>query len=207
MIRFQTVVSFCGLLAFGCIPYRAHPTLDYTPAVQLPVDSTDVRAFRVDITCSTHDVGLIPPTANERLTEIPVTHETRIGPQFKAGTDYGFVIIGVALNYVTRSSDSLAMRIYRPGFETVEIRTWERVNGVTWIPATTHGAQEAALDKLLPSGCEREPRTEANKKALEFVAGEYDRLATGTADGEQRKRLEDKARKLRRTFQGEPNEK
>jgi hypothetical protein len=192
----------CGLFATGCIvPYRAHPTFDFTPAVKLPDDGADVRAFRVDITRSTHHVNLFEPTAKEWLTEIPLAREARIGPQYKAGSDFGLVIIGGALNYVTRSSDSLALRIYRPGYETVEIRSWQRVDELVWVPAPTRESEEAALDRLLPPGQAREPKSAAHAKALAFVAGEYQRLLAAAHDSESRKRLEEKATNLRRLLE------
>jgi hypothetical protein len=194
-----TACLLCLPYAAGCIlPYCAYPKLDYTPPVELGTQAGDVRAFRIDITKPTADMSVFVGPVYERLTELPVTNTDEVAAQLKPSVTYGFVVIGIALNYLTHTSHSVALRVYRPGFELVEIQSWGRAHRVAWNPAPDLDAQEKALDTLLPV-CRLEAGSKAvpHRDALLFGATEYERLAPMASSAEQRQRLRDKADRLR----------
>ncbi len=182
----------------GCVvPYCAYPTLDFTPSVKLDTQLGEVRAFRVDITKPTADLSVFVGPVYERLTELPVMNTDEVAPQLKTSVTYGFVVIGIALNYLTHTSHSIALRLYRPGFELVEIKSWERVKRVYWKTAPDLDTQEKVLDVLLPLGLLEGGSTgAAHRESLLFGASEYDRLAA-VASSDQQTRLKEKATKLR----------
>lgn len=198
-IALLTARLFCLPFLSGCIlPYCAYPKIDYTPAVSLDAKSSEVRAFRVDITKPTADLSVFVGPVYERLSEIPVTNTDEVPTQVKPSVSYGFVVIGIALNYLTHTSRSLAVRLYRPGFELVEISSWERVHRVAWKASADLEAQEKTLDGLFRVGrLESGSTAERHKDALLFGAAEYDRLAGAASSPEQRERLVEKATKLR----------
>ena len=189
----------CSLCFGGCMfPYCAYPALDYTPQVKIDAPPAQVRAFRVDISKPTGDMSLFRGPIFEYLSEIPVTNTDEIPAQIRPSVSYGFVVIGVALNYLTHTSYSVALRVYRPGYELVEIRSWEQVNRVVWKAVSDIDAQEKALDGLfIPDRLERGSKWVAHRAALTFGAGEYDRLAGAAESVEQRARLAKKAATLR----------
>lgn len=183
----------------GCIfPYCAYPTLDWTPRVKLDTSPSEVHAFRVDIIKATADLGVFVEPGDESLSAIPVASTDEVPAQVKASVSYGFVVIGFALNFLTHTSHSVALRVYRPGYELVEIRSWERVNRVAWKPAGDLGAQEKAIDRLLPlDRLEAGSRSPAHREAILFGAAEYERLASVAQSQDDQARLATKAGKMR----------
>jgi hypothetical protein len=194
-----TVCLLCLPFLSGCVfPYCAFPKLDYTPAVKLDAQPDEVRAFRVDSIMPSADLDVFAGPVYDRLSEIPVTNTDEVPGQLKPSVTYGFVVVGIALNFLTYTDHSVAVRLYRPGFDLVEIKSWERAHRVAWKPAPDLDAQEKALDGLLPfGGLEPGSGSAAHKDALLFGAAEYERLAAGASSPEQRERLAAKASKLR----------
>jgi hypothetical protein len=184
----------------GCfVPYCAYPKLDYTPSIQIDPQPGQVHAFRVDIRKPTADKGVFEGPVYEKLTELPISDENEVASQMKPSFTYGFAVIGVAVNFLTYTTHSVAVRLYQPGYELVEIKSWERTDTIVWTPAKDLEAQEKALDGLyfvwfLDPGSE----AERHKQALLFGAGEYDRLATLSTSRELRKKLIQKADALRK---------
>jgi hypothetical protein len=198
-IVLAVLLLFVPLLSGCLVPYCAYPTLAYTPKVKLESVASEVHAFRVDITRANADVDVFSASPGyERLSEIPVTKTDEVPAQVKPSVSYGFVVIGIALNYLTHTSHSVAVRIYRPGYELVEIKSWDGMNKVTWKPAPDLEAQEKTLDALFPlkqldPGCE----SAMHRSALLFGLAEYERLATLARSQDQQERLTTKASKLR----------
>jgi hypothetical protein len=205
MCRARLFAVILPLLPFmsGCIfPYCAYPTLGYTPNVAVGPETSTVHAFRVDSTREGADLGVFDFEkygGDERFTEVPVTNTDEVPAQLKPAVSYGFVVFGVALNFLTHTSHSIALRLYRPGYEVVEIRSWELAQRVVWRPAPDLAAQEKALDDLM--GARRlEPGSAApaHKKALLFGAAEYERLAAVAQDKKASNRLMEQAALLRK---------
>jgi hypothetical protein len=173
----------------------------------LAAPADEVHAFRVDITRQNEDVGVC---ATERLSEIPARNTDEVPSQLRPGLISGFVVIGVAVNYVTYTSHSLALRLYRPGYALVEVASWEFDHRVTWQPAPRVEDQEKALDGLFPldrdatspsiadsHGLANGSASPAHRRALLFGAAEYDRLGHQAESKERAGRLARKAAALR----------
>ena len=190
------VIPFMG----GCVfPYCAYPTLDYIPSVKLESPSSDVHAIRIDIYKPTADLSVFDGPIYERLSKIEATSTDEIPAQLKPSFSHGLVVIGIAVNFLTHTSHSVAIRLYRPGYEVVEVKTWERVNRVVWKVALDLEAQEKAVDTLLPFGClELGSKSPAHRDALFFGAAEYERLAANEPLKDHRTRLTKKADHLRK---------
>jgi hypothetical protein len=129
------ILPFMG----GCLFPYCYPTLAYASGVKLDSPSSEVHAFRIDITKPTADMTVGDPVY-ECLSEVPATNTDEIPAQIKPSMSYGFVVIGIALNYLIHTSHSVALRLYRPGYELVEVKSWERVNRVVWksVPLLKH---------------------------------------------------------------------
>jgi hypothetical protein len=178
-------------------PYCAYPAFDYTPRVKIDSAPDEVRAFRVDMCKRATDVSPFRAPFEECLSEIPVANYDEVPAQLKPSITYGVIVLAVALNYGTHTSHSLALRLYRPGYELVEIRTWERANRVDWNPASDLNAQEQALDRLYTSNrLEKGSKSSPHRDALMFGVGEYNRLGVAADSPEQRARLANKSSKL-----------
>jgi hypothetical protein len=191
--------SLCLPCVGGCVfPYCAYPKFDYIPAVKCDTPPGAIRAFRVDISKPTGDLSVFVGPVYERLSELPVTNTDEVAAQVKPSLTYGFVVVGVALNYLTHTSHSIALRVYRPGYELVEIKSWELTHRVAWRPAPDLDAQEKVLDRLLPVGLlETGSVAATHQDVLLFGAAEYERLAAVTSSPEQQGRLVEKAKQLR----------
>jgi hypothetical protein len=112
--------------------------------------------------------------------------------QIKSSVSYGFVVIGVALNYLTYTDHTMALRLYRPGFDLVEIKSWESAREVIWTPAADLAAQEQALDNLF-SQLDRKCKLSTYAECLEFGASEYERLSREVVSERDSQRLDAKA--------------
>ncbi len=198
----------------GCILPYAVPRVDYTPAVTLDAPTEEVRVFCVDM-ASWRKVGV---WQYERLSELSVTNTDATAAQVKPSLTHGVFIFAGALNHHIKFDYSVALRVYRPGFELAEIEPWERAKQINWIPAPELDAQDAVLDRLFPLDLDdlddRDDwddwsvlpyrnvglgsESTAHRKALLFGADEYDRLAAIAVLPEDRGRLTAKASRLRK---------
>jgi hypothetical protein len=100
--------------------------------------------------------------------------------------------------------------MYRPGFQTIEFKSWQKDRPVKWVPALSIDEQEKAVDNLLfrnagddvlsyevlelaNGPCSDENKqlnhlvkgftSEAHQKAIRFGADEYERLAKLAPEG------------------------
>jgi hypothetical protein len=224
-------VALCPLLfAGGCLMPYAYPKLDYTPPVKLDTPPGEVHAFRVDLT---RYISMWMPMEEddrmvfERLTEIPVPPTVEVPAQIKLS-----VTSGSDLNFEKppeKTEHSVALRLYRPGYELVEIGAWEQVDRVCWKPAPDLKAQTKALDQLtsaslsegssaffeqkygldqiLPKSAtvpEIGSVSPEHRAALLFAAAEYEKLATGASSPDEQKELKAKATELRKLADAPP---
>jgi hypothetical protein len=123
------------------------------------------------------------------------------------------------------SSEGMAIRLYRPGWKTVELRSWDLSSTVCWVKAETLREQETAVDELLSIEnvpvmknvswfCDSDVESLfrwgkvppgstslAHRQALLFAASEYERLAEmprdDPADPALVQRLREKAQAVR----------
>jgi hypothetical protein len=178
-------------------------------------EAEDVHVFRVDIT---RDFADISGSDHYTLSEVPAGPPGWLLPRTKVSATYGIFVFGIALNYPVFISHSLAMRLYRPGYELVELDSWDLPEKITWKPASDLQSQERALDRLflrdekdalgpaqwpIISHClSPGSKSRAHRRALLFGASGYERLATsdlgsGPERTEERSRLQRKALDLR----------
>jgi hypothetical protein len=190
----------CALQA-GCIPY-AYPNLMSVPAVRLDATLEPITAFRVEVKGQVADLG--SSTDDYALSRIDCGPGERLPAQSDFSLEYGFYVVGGALEYPVHWGKTLLVRLYRPGFETVELREGEEAK-VGWMPALDLAAKERAIDDLLaepayssfaqarrrsareqaggaapaesvPQSLPPGSRSAAHHAALVFTASEYDRL-------------------------------
>lgn len=197
-------LSFLG----GCL-YCAYPKIDYTPGVKIDAPSSEVHIFRVD---STKDgvlpfAGLIHVPADQLLkwnesstgllSELPKTEEERVPAQFKTSLSYGLAVPILVVNALTHTTHSMSLRLYRRGYDLIEIKSWQKHGQIVWKPVPDLEAQENVLDALLADQRLVGSASPAHRDALQFVAVEYERLAAATQSPDHQSRLVGKASKLR----------
>jgi hypothetical protein len=181
------------LPSLGCLVPYAYPTLDCTQHVKLDCPPGEVHAFRVDVTGTVADLQRDGVAC---LTEIPVTQTEEVPAQLKPAVTYGYYVFGVAVNFPVETNHSVVLRLYRPGYQLVEIQSWETVDAIAWKPAADWVARREAIEALVRSAGPGS-LSPANRAALLFAASEYERLATTAPEGKGISHLAYQARELR----------
>jgi hypothetical protein len=213
-----------GLLMAGCMPLGyAYPTISYVRPATVAAPRDEVRAFRVDVA---DDDNCIDIAEKDRyvLTALPLHPDGSFDAQTKVAVDYGWLLNCIALIYDSSTHHTLLVRLYRPGFHTIELESWQKNARMQWTTAPTLLEQEEALDALVstwrtsPTRLQnqytfqgfvppREPivfrylapgsTSNQHRSALRFAASEYERLLNEATDEELRGRLQEKAKALR----------
>jgi hypothetical protein len=211
MPRFALLGIFLFTLPFdsGCL-YCAYPALDYTPPLKLDTAPDEIHAFRVDATSrrvvplggfiNVPEDQLWKPdeqVLSQQLSELSTSPTHEVPAQIKPSLSYGFLIPILVANALTHTSRSVSVRLYRPGYELVEVHAWENVTRIAWNPVADVEGQERTLDNLVTWPLEAGSASGAHRQALLFAASEYDRLAAGAPSARLRVRLAGKARTLR----------
>jgi hypothetical protein len=190
------------LFASGClVPYWVSPSISFIPATPVSAPADTVYAFRVDTRQSTVCFPG-PLRATHQLTPITINPDGDLPAQLRVSCTRGFLAMCVALNYCTWHQDSIAVRLYRPGYDTIELPSWALGMEVSWRKATTHAAQSKAVDDLVAGDFEPGSIAVEHRRALLFAAAEYERLVSSIADshpaaGQQRLELLGKAEHFR----------
>jgi hypothetical protein len=203
----------------GCLVPFTFPKLDQTPLVSLGTDTEEIHAFRVDVTRTYVDIG---GTDQCILSEVTFAPGGWVLPRTKVSVTYGMYVVGIVLNYPTYVSHAVGLKLYRPGYDLVELDSWEFPKQVAWKQAVDLEAQEQALDRLFLMAMEDletkrhlfgfgtfkselAPGSESteHQRALLFGAKEFDRLAStaNPRDSNFKKvqlRLKSKAEQLRK---------
>src|SRR5262249_43006611 len=122
------LAGMCGL-ASGCIPVGyAYPTVAFVPSMRVGAPAEEAHAFRLDVADGQncidfahreHDRYVLPPLS-------PGLGD-RLWPQGKVAVDYGWIWNCIALSYGGHTHHTLLVRLYRPGFQTIEVRPWQKV--------------------------------------------------------------------------------
>ena len=114
------LATLCPLLAGCLVPVGwAYPTVSIVPPAAL--DSTDqVRAFRVDVADQLSEIDMNGGD-DYVLSEVPIPEHGILLPQTKVALDYGYVWNMIAIVYGGHTHHTALLRLYRPGFQTVEI--------------------------------------------------------------------------------------
>lgn len=131
----------------GCL-YYAYPTLLYTP--EQPVDSPgSTHAFRVDIDRTERKPA--PTSTQYTLMRIPLDSRGLVPSQFEIAPASGVLNpLGITDSAPhERSEYTMTVRLYRPGFQTKELKAWGKAQDPHWLPASDLLGQEKAIDDLL----------------------------------------------------------
>ena len=185
-------------LLTGCLRCY-YPSVSFVPPPTILELPSDVHVFRVD---RSHDGHEFPIVEKEILTELSPTEQWV--PQIKLALDSKFYLLPglVIMGYVGDSWERMEVRLYRPGWKTVTLSSWDVAPTVRWEKADTWFEQERAL-LALTSSFHAAPAsaTPAHRDALHFIAGEYERLANQVGsnpdDPEMQQRLRNEASNLR----------
>lgn len=214
----QYLIFASAFCLAGCLPYIS-PSLEVVPQINLAEEADEVHAFRVDGT-QTQKLGDIQDsTVAYSLSRISILNRAVLS-QTRASLDRGMFVIGIALNYHIRYHQGCHVRLYRPGYELVEFRSWQFGKQLVWTPTNSLEAEEKAIDDIiadyepegivasfrakqggLPWALCKGSHSKAHKEVLLFVATEYERLAEKYNRGKSSlamvRRLEEKAQMVR----------
>jgi hypothetical protein len=209
----RRIILLAAVCLPGCMLPYAVPSVSYVPPFDLECPAGEVHVFRVNIThehfsrasdrdnelCELREVGADGIKKTPGQTSVACTHGVGVG----------------GLGSVT-TSHTIAVRLYRPGYETVELNSWDPPGKAIWKPALTAAVQEMALDELfdlgdkkavdgevpaVPRALQPGSKSSAHRDALRFGTAEYAHLAgqvTGKDESQRklRDRLVEKARRL-----------
>lgn len=206
------------LFAAGCLIPYAYPKLDCVPGAHVGTTTNDVSTFRVDVSAHQADIG---EEGTFELTEIEPRYDGSLPAQFGASVERGYYVFGVALNYNVGRLHATRVRLYRPGYQLVELPAWGSTKNVAWITAPDWQSQEQAIDDLLQrpavSASARgyvrkqgtfwndanQPRRQtalvaspATTRAFALAAAEYERVAKLAPTEADATRLHEKAERL-----------
>jgi hypothetical protein len=182
------------IFLLGCftIPY---PSLMYVPSVSMGSALQEAHCFRAEVTAVHH--GIFSSKDDDLLLEeLPISQSGRVDGQFRLSIDSSRQRL---MGGPVKQLHEVRLRLYRPGYQTVEITSKDDLDTVTWTSAPDSAAQEQAVDDLLAlavhdySRPKDEPVKPADfslarvqsgsasaehRKALLYCASEYERLAT-----------------------------
>jgi hypothetical protein len=197
-----------------------------------PVDpgpaSAEVHAYRVAVTVKevVNIEADFQPAAGGvdhfELTPMRLPDHGTTAAQLDLTWAYGWRFIGVWNHWPTLTTHAVLVRLYRRGYETIELRPGQNEADLVWHPATEVAALETAVDNLLgvspllatspldpvkttghrsPPALELGTVSSGHREALLFAAGEYEWLAEqlGPAGEHQaiHRRLVEKASRLK----------
>lgn len=162
-------------LTAGCLIPYAYPKLDYVPGAAFAPNGSDVHAFRVDASADQLDLG--ESGTSFGLKPIELRPDGRLPGQIALSLERGVYVAGVAVNYNVGRVHTTRVRLYRPGYQLVEVSAWGSSGPVVWTPATDWAAQEKAIDDLL-----RRPSVSASAAALAKNNGSFWGAATEAAE-------------------------
>jgi hypothetical protein len=223
VLCFAALAAAC---ATGCLGGYAYPEFSYVLPVQLPERGDGIRAFRVDVVQVMDSIYHADDKCVLRPIAISPTGSVAGQAKVSLETAWGVLML-IPTEWNHHCWHAMRVRLYRPGYQTVEIEPWQSVDQVRWQAAADWQSQEKAVDDLigschfdcciLPSGPVEEmiasPPTvnwlshlacgstvEGQRQSLRFAADEYERIAVlaANADSQQGQiQLLDSARRLR----------
>lgn len=195
MVRLVFRVAICVLPigSVGCFPF-AYPESDRTPTLPIDAPVDEVQAYRVD-SIKKLGPGIVDGPLEE-LTPIDLTGLETTPPLSNASVKYGLYWFPGWLDHVWGRRNTVSLRLYRPGYELVEIDSDKDLKQIEWIPADLR-TQEQALDRAFSDfSMKSGVASEGHKRALLYGASEYKRLARSAPIKSENCRLGSKAWRL-----------
>jgi hypothetical protein len=168
------------------VPCCAYPRIDYIAPCQLNADSQTVYAFRVDYTKQVILSGVNRVETTEKVTRIPCTPTGEISAQSKTSLTFGLLTLPPWMPAIYHISHPLVVRLYRPGFQLVEVTSENKGQPIRWQAAPDRESQAQVLESLFPGAyplsdtgdkVANGSQSPAHREALLFGASEYERLA------------------------------
>ncbi len=188
----------------GCLMFVV-PKYSVTPPVWLSDEEKNVFPFRVDITrnCG-HGFHCLANNETLEMTPISLSDIWGVPPQNRLALLSGVIYSVGAYSF----SDTLAVRLYRPGYELVNLNSWDLFAKVRWKPAPALADQARVLDELYDDAAakirvhlETGSKSQGHRQALLFGVAEYERLITlvapGTGSDSLLEEMRTKAKRLR----------
>jgi hypothetical protein len=212
------------LLLAGCMPIGyVYPKVSYVRPAVVGAARDEVRAFRIDVVDDDNCID-VPEKDSYVLTPLPLHEDGSFDPQTKVAVDYGWLLNCVAAIYDSARHHTVLVRLYRPGYQTLELPSWRKEGRLQWTPAQTLEEREQAIDDLVstwktsPARLQNQyaaqgfvpPRDSivfrylapgssggGHRTALLFAIGEYEHLIQEATEKVLRARLEEKVKELR----------
>ena len=133
----------------GCLGGYVYPTANYIPRIPLGTPAADeVHAFRFDIRDYSGSIDL--SGGDEYLMhELPLTARGTVPAQAEIRLGHGWWGVYHTLGYQQRMNPTIRVRLYRRGYETVQIGPWNWRGPIDWKPVNTLEAREKAIDDLI----------------------------------------------------------
>lgn len=217
----------CGLMSLllaGCMLPYAYPTVSYVPPVCVGPARDEVHAFRVDIADQDNSSVRLPERDRYVLSPLPLHADGSSDSQVKVALDYGWILNCISYFCDGYTHHTMRVRLYRPGYQTIEIEPWQKNNRLEWVEARSPEEREQAIDDLV-STWDTSPFSLQNRisqtgftpprdpivfrylapgsvadehlRVLQFAAREYEQLARNVQEPELHARLQAKAKALR----------
>src|SRR5579871_6636037 len=125
----RAVRRMSGLLALlfvGCMPLGyAYPTISYVRPARVGAARDEVKAFRVDVADDDNECLEIKEKDRYVLTPLPLHRDGSFDPQVKIAVDYGWLLNCLSVIYDSSTHHTVMVRLYRPGYRTLEIQSWQ----------------------------------------------------------------------------------
>jgi hypothetical protein len=214
----RAVLAALCLAPAGCVVPYAYPKVSYIPPVDSDLHAPGSYAFRVDATAKHVDIG---ETAEFTLTPIGMAVGGPIPPQLDITLESGTLVWG-PVTYTAGRAHTTRVRLYRPGYQLIELAGLEVGRPVRWESAADWSAQERAVDDLITcpavsdggavqsrkrkpaTGTDTPPALPRNSAGiLNYASLEYERVAA-LATPDDADRLREKARKVRQAIDARP---
>lgn len=204
--RWLFVVALVSPAFGGCLGVGwAYPRAEFVPPVELVTPSDEIHVFRVDHD-RTNRLGFWDGAgAYSECTLRRLGTAERVLPQCRVGIGRGYFWGFIPFFQGENFTNPVTVRLYRPGYRTVEVAAWEFSTGVVWVPATTPDEQREAVNNLvfMNSSCIKPSSAGSrHREAIKFALSEYERLSQACPDTEegrsQREWLAADAESLRR---------
>jgi len=179
--------------AAGCVPLvYAYPSVSLVPALNLGPAHDNIYAFRVDIADDDSSSHFAKP-GHYRFRQVHIAPHGSVVAQGKVGMDSGFYWNLFVTCFAQKTDHTIRLRLYRPGFNLIEIQSWQGDASLEWQAVPGPAGQEQVVDALLrPTGKGTWPgrdqvwgfgqldpgsASSEHRHALLFAAAEYQRLA------------------------------
>ena len=189
----------------GCGPlFLGSPEIHRFHAIDVVAPGTQVRAFRIDVEHGDPETGFPGASLsasegnhadNWQLAAVAIPEDGRIPAKTfvtwhrRKAFEHWKRASGDPLSDRLRHEPDTRLRLYRPGFETIEIRPWHKTDRLRWMPATDLAAREKAIDDLLcttDTEGSREVSSDIEGRASELLLGPWEDALGSVSDRRSR---------------------